>query len=160
MSDLQSQLISKCGATPSANTSPSKAPDPLSATSHLNSDWIAVLQDTVKGLSGVKLNAKPSLPAARQATQRALKILKKAGAKTKRRTLLDVSQRYFKKREKLAWSLVKDQFTSLKLSEKAYRSLKQSSADPERLLNAMARTPDERLQKMGAAALRDTLTKK
>ena len=157
MGDLRSQLIAKLGATVVEDEEVSSVPSPLGPTGHLDSKWMEVLRDVLKNIPSIKLKEPPSLGNARQATHVALKTLKKTGTKRQLAQLKDASDSYFKKREKMAWTAVKEQFTALNLSEKAYRAIKQLNADPEKVLHRLNAKKPEELQKLGAKALKEAL---
>lgn len=158
MSDLRSQLIAKLGASPPAEApaAPSAAPDPLHADAHLDTPWLALLRAArAPGLAAVP--PKPSLNAAKQLTDKAVKALKGAGAAREARALDDARQDYLKRREKLAWAELKRQFTACDLPERSYRALKQAEVDPEKALAKLRRQDPAALKAMGADRLRDAL---
>ena len=136
MSDLRSQLIAKLGAVPSkANEMPTGTPqdDPLDARAHLDSEWMQQLLVATRK-AGLDLGANASLGKARQTHDVLAKQLKGQGRKREKAALDDLRSRYFKKREKIAWSRLKSKVDEGGLSAKLYRSLKQSGIDPEVLL--------------------------
>ncbi|MEL6347313.1 MAG: hypothetical protein AAFV53_29625 [Myxococcota bacterium] len=159
MKDLREQLAARFGAPakePDAPASSTKD-DPLGPSAHLQTDWLARLR--VLGPSvGIPVKAAPSLNAAKQLTDKTLKALKKAGKKHDKRDLEKLRGEYLKKREKLAWSAIKEQFTALNLSQKTYRALKQDKkADPEKILGRLKKLDAQQAAEMGAARLRDAL---
>ena len=141
MSDLRSQLIAKLGAVPKAADETSenvREDDPLGPTAHLGSDWMKqLLVDARK--AGMDLGATASLGAARQTHDVLGKQLKSQGRKREKSALDDLRSRYFKKREKVAWSRLKSKVDQSGMSAKLYRSLKQSGVEPEVLLQRWAR---------------------
>ena len=156
MSDLRSQLIAKLGAVPSAAepaAEESPTDDPLGSQAHLDSEWMKqLLVDARKG--GLELTATASLGAARQAHDVLAKQLKAQGRKREKSVLDDLRSRYFKKREKLAWSRLKSRVDESGMSAKLYRSLKQSGVDPEVLLQRWTRAMKKNLNQ---AELRSVL---
>ena len=116
----------------------------LSPDDHLDSEWYDALKSAVYG-TGIKLNPSPSLGAARQAHDLLCKRLKADGAKRQLRELSDFRSRFEKKREKLAWTELKTQLADSGVSDKLYRSLKQSKVSPETLLSRWSRVQSKGL---------------
>lgn len=159
--DLKSQLEARFGpASPEAPrpTTPGPAPLPdLDPNAHLGTPWMTLLKAArAPGLPSVP--PKPSIPAARQLTDKTVKALKAAGQDRAARALNDARDDFLKKREKEAWSLIKGRFTDLDLPERAYRALKQGDADPEKLWARLRKASPDDLKPMGADRLRDFLT--
>lgn len=157
MSDLRSQLIEKMGA---------RAPDPPSAglagspdldpDAHFGTPWMSLLR-AVRAPGAPPVPPRPSLAAARQLTDKAVRALKDAGQTRAARELADARSDFLKKREKEAWGLIKDRFGALDLPERAYRAIKQSEADPEKIWARLRRAKPDELKPMGADRLRDHL---
>ena len=147
MSALRSQLIAKLGVEPTASDSrpdESATDDPLGPESHLKSEWIKELLVATRA-AGIELRARPSLGASRQAHDVLTKRLKANGKKREKAALDDLRSRYLKKREKVAWTRLKNQIEDKGLSVKFYRSLKQSGVEPERLIERWARASKKNL---------------
>ena len=140
MSDLRSQLIAKLGVEPTRtpNSDETPAHDPLGPDAHLDSEWMKALMGAVKA-AGMELRSRPSLGASRQAHDVLAKRLKANGRKREKAELDDLRSRYLKKREKIAWNRLKTQIDDRGLSQKFYRSLKQSGVEPMTLLDRLAR---------------------
>ncbi len=158
MSDLRSQLVSKLGArepAPQPDTRANAASE-LDPNAHLPTPWIALLR-AVRAPGAPPVPPKPSIQAARQLTDKAARALKDAGQNRAARELIDAREDFLKKREKEAWSLVKTRFGELDLPERAYRAIKQSEADPEKVWAKLRRAPQDELKAMGADRLRDLL---
>jgi len=159
MSDLRSQLMAKLGATPPAEAPAGKAgaaaPD-LDPDAHLGTPWMAALR-AVRAPGSPPIPPRPSLNAARQLTDKAIRALKDGGQARAARDLGDLRSDFLKKREKEAWNLIKARFTDLSLSERAYRALKQSEADAEKIWARLRKTPEAELAAMGADRLREHL---
>ena len=147
MSDLRSQLIAKLGVQAPQTEAPQDdkpADDPLDAQAHLGSEWMAQLLVDARA-AGIDVNRTASLGAARQAHDVLVKRLKANGRKREKAVLDDLRSRYFKKREKIAWNRLKTQVDEHGLSAKFYRSLKQSSVEPEVLLQRLSRAHNKNL---------------
>lgn len=159
MQDLRSQLIAQLGATPPPDEAPAASGevDPLGATAHLESPWVAMLHGVlpVGGVAALPQDAK--LARCQQATAQALKALKKAGRGRDARALAKARDEYLARREKLAWGRVKARFQEAGASDKAYRGLKQGDADPERVLRHLDKVSDGELAAAGARRLRELL---
>jgi len=139
VSDLRSQLLEKFGGSaPEPDTSAPAQSSALSPDAHLSSDWFDALKAAVRG-TGIKLNPNPSLGAARQAHDLLCKRLKADGGKRQLRELTDLRSRFEKKREKLAWTTLKAELSGAGVSDKLYRSLKQSNVGAETLLSRWSR---------------------
>jgi hypothetical protein len=160
MQDLRSQLVSKLGATPppeDAADDPVTAPDPLGPTGHEDSAWFVRLREMlpVGGVAAIPANAK--LARCQQATAQAMKALKKTGRAGDAKALGKLRDEYLARRAKLAWGRVKSRFTEVGASEKAYRSLKQGDADPERILKALDKLRPESIRGASPRRLRELL---
>ena len=157
--DLKSQLEARFGPASPAPAAPASKPslpdrDP---DAHLGTPWMSLLRAArAPGLDSVP--PKPSIPAARQLTDKAAKALKAAGQERADRALVEARDDFLKKREKEAWGLIKSRFTDLDLPERAYRALKQGEVDPEKVWARLRKASPEELKPMGADRLRDHLT--
>lgn len=139
VSDLRSQLLATFGGSvPEPEPAAASEPSVLSPDAHLSSEWFQALSAAVRG-SGIKLNPNPSLGAARQAHDLLCKRLKAEGQKRTLRELNDLRSRFEKKREKLAWTTLKSELSDAGVSDKLYRSLKQSKVGAETLLSRWSR---------------------
>jgi glutamyl-tRNA reductase len=87
-----------------------------------------------------------------QLVHRTVKDLKKAGRKRDARELAELFSAWNKKEIKETWAKIKARFAELELSEKAYRSLKQSKADPRKALAKLVSRRAEEFR--GASAKR------
>ena len=160
MQDLRSQLVAKLGATAPPEDPPDKsliAPDPLGPTGHLGSAWFVLLRETLPVGGAAAIPADAKLARCQQATAQAIKALKKSGRGREAKALGKLRDEYLARRAKLAWGLVKARFSEAGASEKAYRSLKQGDADPERILVALGKLRPEDLRGTGARRLRELL---
>ena len=126
----------------------------LAPTAHLSTKWITILGQYK---SVTKMKSQPSLAAAIQYTDVVIKFLKKEGRKREIKALKDERQQFLSKREKFAWSKLKSLFTELKLSQKAYRRLKQESTDPAKALGILTASDKTVVSKMGANKLVELL---
>lgn len=160
MSDLRSQLVAKLGARPPepapATPATPAAPD-LDPDAHLGTPWMSLLR-AVRAPGAPAVPPKPNLNAARQLTDKAVRALKDAGQTRAARELADAREDFLKRREKDAWSLIKTRFGELDLPERAYRALKQSEVDPEKVWARLRKAKAEDLKPLGADRLRDLLT--
>ena len=162
MKDLKSQLSALTGvAVPEA--APAAAPPPtdplLGEYAHLGDPWfqrLSALRVTISGAP--KMSPRPKLGQARQVTDQLLKLLKKAGRKRDARDLAGLRAAFVSRRDKAAWSVIKARFTSMGLSEKAYRGIKQGKSDPLKVLAKLDRADPATLGGMGAKRLRELLT--
>ena len=102
----------------------------------------------------------PSLNAAKQLHDRLKKRLKADGRRRQIRTLDDLRSSYLKRREKQAWSRLKSGLAALGTSDKLYRSLKQSGAEPERILQRVNRLKPDEISGQSQAKLRELLLSK
>jgi hypothetical protein len=159
MQDLRSQLMAKLGATPPAEdpVAAAAAADPLGPTGHLDSEWVGVLRDTLPFGGVAALPADAKLARCQQATAQAIKALKKGGRGKDAKALAKVRDEYLAKRAKLAWGRVKARFQEAGASDKAYRSLKQGDADPERILGNLDKVSADTLAGAGARRIRELL---
>lgn len=156
--DLKSQLEARFGpASPAPAAPPAKPTLPdLDPEAHLGTPWMSLLRAArAPGLASVP--PKPSIPAARQLTDKAAKALKAAGQERAARALVEAREDFLKKREKEAWGLIKSRFTDLDLPERAYRALKQGEVDPEKVWARLRKASADELKPMGADRLRDHL---
>jgi len=145
VSDLRSQLLAQFGGSvPEPETPSTTPPDGLSPEAHLDSEWFGALKSALHG-TGIKLNPRPSLGAARQAHDLLCKRLKADGGKRQLRELNDLRSRFEKKREKLAWTILKTELSSAGVSDKLYRSLKQGKVGVETLLSRWSRVKSKGL---------------
>lgn len=162
MDDLRNQLAKALGrqAPPpqtEAGTAPPTGPDLLAPDAHQGDAWMGALRQALNTPGAPSLDRKPKLQAARQATDQVAKLLKKAGRKREAAELKKLRDQFFAKRDKVAWTRVKEAFSTHGLSDKAYRSLKQDkSVDPVRVLERVEREGAS-LSSLGAARLRDHL---
>ncbi|MEC7948254.1 MAG: hypothetical protein VX265_11875 [Myxococcota bacterium] len=160
MQDLRSQLVAKLGATlppEDAADDPVTVSDPLGPSGHLDSPWVCMLRELLPlgGVAPMPPDAK--LARCQQVTAQVVKLLKKSGRAADARTLAKLRDEYVARRAKVAWARVKRRFSELGASEKAYRSLKQGNADPERILRNMDRMDREMFEGAGARRLRELL---
>ena len=121
-------------------------PDPL------GSDWIALLRS-----HGVDLPGGPTMGQLVQRSDACARALKEGGRRRESEALVREKDSFLRARAAKAWALVKARFAELELSEKAYRSLKQEDADPERILVKLRGARGEALRGTGAAKLREAL---
>ena len=131
--------------------SPEKAPlfpDPL------DSAWIALLRQL-----GGEVPPHPTMGQLVQRSDARSRALKESGRGRDAAALRKAREDFQRDRALKAWSLVKERFAALELSEKAYRALKQEEADPERVLTRLSGARGEELRGAGAARVRDALTK-
>lgn len=162
MDDLRNQLAKALGRSPppapEAPEAASSGPDLLDPDAHQGDAWMGALRRALTLPGAPKLDHKPKLQAARQATDQIVKLLKKAGRKGDAAELKRLRDQFFAKRDKHAWGLVKQAFSEHGLSDKAYRSLKQDKkTDPVRVLEKLKRG-GAGLASMGASRLRDHLS--
>ena len=160
MKDLRSQLAEKLGRSLPPEPAPPAAPerDLLHPNAHLDDPWIGRLRGLKNVPGGPEVPDSPSLEAARQLTDRLAKALKKGGRARDAEELKDLRDRFLARREKLAWSRVKERFQELALSDRAYRALKQEGTDPTKALARLENADPAELQAMGAARLRERLS--
>lgn len=158
MKDLQSQLISKLGATaPAQAPAPAPAaPSGLDPDAHLRTRWWELLRAS-RAPGAPEIPPRPNLNAARQLTDKMAKALKNAGHARAASELVKERDDFLGKREKLLWGLIKERWEALALSERAYRALKQGEADPDKLWQKLSRAPDAELKGMGADRLKEWL---
>ena len=159
MKDLREQLAERFGRPipePEPAQADASASDPLGPTAHLDTEWIRLLRTLGPGVQQT-VKANLSLNAARQVTDRTLKALKAAKRGRDRAALTKARSEYLKKREKLAWSRLKEDIGRRSGPQKAYRAIKQSGVDPEQALRKLARLPED-LSSYGANRLRDALS--
>lgn len=154
MDDLRNALAKALGTTaPPASAAPpapsgadAALPDPL------KSEWIALLRRL-----GGEIPANATMGQLTQRSDLRARQLADAGRKREAAELKKAREEFERDREKRAWSLVKDRFAALELSEKTYRSLKQEEVDPVKLLARLTSKRAEELRGMGAARLREEL---
>lgn len=159
MTDLRDQLVARFGPStaPDATKAPETGPDPLGAHAHLDTDWIRLLR-TLAPQVGQPVKPDVSLEAAKQLTDRTLKALKDTSRGRERSALDQARSDYLKRRDRIAWGRLKDQFTDHQLSDKAYRALKQTDIDPEKALRKLKKLTPAEAATMSAARLRDALS--
>jgi hypothetical protein len=151
MDQLRSALSQALGTPAPAPAAPEVPglPDPL------QSDWVALLRQL-----GGEIPANATMGQLTQRSDLRSRALADAGRKRDADALRRAKEEFERDREKKAWSLVKDRFAALELSEKTYRSLKQEEADPVKLLARLTSKRAEELRGMGAARLREELAPK
>ena len=167
MSDLKSQLEARFGAPAPAAAAPASGAPPavveqpfekLDPWEHLADPWVAELRRLGPQTGVGAIPARPSLPAARQLTDKTCRDLKAKGRKREQAALDGLRSSFLKKRESRAWGLVKDRFGRLSLAERAYRAVKQHpQIDPEKVLDRLDRLDRSELASMGGDRLRDLL---
>ncbi len=162
MDDWKQQLSSRFGGVV-PEPEPQPAPPPghggaeFDADSHLVSPWLQRLRGLEGRAGGKALGRSPKLAAARQRHAAVVKALKKAGQQREVRSLDKLRNQYLAKRTGQAWAVVKARFSEAELSEKAYRSIKQGGADPEKVLQRIDAMGTSALVGMGAKRLRQAL---
>ncbi len=124
-------------------------PDPL------KSDWIACMRRL-----GAEVPPAATMGQLTQRSDRRSRELKDAGRTREAAELLKNKEDFIRDRARRAWALVKARFDALELSDKAYRSLKQEDADPERILVKLRGNKGDALRGVGAARIRELLTAK
>lgn len=122
-------------------------PDPL------QSPWVAELR-----AQRVEIPKDASIGQLTSRSDVRCKELKAAGRTREAAALLQLKEQFLKEREKRAWEGVKERFSALELSEKAYRALKQEDADPVKVLARLTSKKSEELRGVGAARLKELLT--
>ena len=163
MDDLRSQLAATFGRTPEPTPGPDAAasdagPDLLGPDAHLADPWLDALRAACQDRDLPDVPARPSLGAARQLTDKALKALKARGDKRALRALKDARAAFESRREKHAWAGIKARFGELGLSMKVYRSLKQTPRlDPVKVHAKLHARASEQLKGLGASRLREAL---
>ena len=154
MADLRSQLMEKLGVeAPETTSSTPVEPDPLGDGAHMSSDWVQALLPVLRDVQ-VSMNPNPSYGAVRQAHDVLMKQLKARGDKRTMASLRDLRSRYTKRREKVAWTRLKKSLEEAGVSAKLYRSVKQSSVEPELALKRWDRVKSKGLN---GTALRNAL---
>jgi len=151
--DQLRNALGKALGTPDVPAAPAPDPKPeATLPDPLKSEWVALMR---------RLGAEvPPGATMGQLTQRSdlrAKALADAGRKREAAELKKAREDFERDRDKRAWSLVKDRFAALELSEKTYRSLKQEEVDPVKLLARLTAKRAEELRGMGAARLREEL---
>lgn len=166
MSDLRSQLLAQFPTleeeTPSSPppSEEDSLPEILREHALYGSPWMQQLRQLLSGPlgKGMTLKARPSQQATSQITDRLLKRLKQEGRRRERSQLQEARADFLRRRERAAWSAIKEQFSAAKLSDKAYRSLKQEKGvDPAQVLQRLRKEDPSRLQAMGAKRIRALL---
>lgn len=162
--DFKAQLAARFGVEAPAEADAAQeeeAPardDLLAPDAHLGSAWLRALRAALRTLPrGPDLADRPKLAQARQATDVAVKQLKKAGDKRAASELAGLRDDFMARRDKAAWAALKTRFGELSLSPKAYRALKQGDTDPVAALAALDAADPAALSTMGAARLRELL---
>jgi hypothetical protein len=158
--DLKSQLE---GIAVPAGTAPvPEAPAPvarrhplLGEKAHQGAEWFRKARTASFG--NTKVGADAKLRAAVQQTDGLLKALKKAGKTREAREIEDLRKRWLGERNDLAWGLLKTELETLGVSDKLYRSLKQSDVDPVVVLDRFEKIPKADLTGIGKDRLRDLL---
>jgi len=161
MSDLKSQLASAFGrevpADPRKALSDPARPEPLADDAHLGGEWHRRLSELARPWQQIKLADRPKLGQARQASDQLVKLLKKSGRGRDAKELAKLRDAFMARRDKAAWAVIKDRLGALDVSDKAYRSLKQSKEDPVRLIERIDRA-GETLRGASPKRLRSLLT--
>ena len=160
MKDLKSQLEGI--AVPAGTAPPPEAAVPiarrhplLGEKAHQGAEWFRKARAASFG--NTKVGADAKLRAAVQQTDGLLKALKKAGKTREAREIEDLRKRWLGERDDLAWGLLKTELETLGVSEKLYRSLKQSDADPVDVLDRYEKIPKAELVGIGKDRLRALL---
>ena len=161
MKDLKHQLAEALGVEPPSEERPVLSDpvprEPLAEDAHLDSAWHQRLVELARGFS-IQLAARPKLGQARQASDQLVKLLKKAGRGRDAKELAKLRDAFMARRDKAAWAAVKERFAALELSDKAFRSVKQSKADPTRVLGLIDNS-GESLRGASAKKARALLTR-
>lgn len=121
-------------------------PDPA------DSPWVSALARHVQVPKGASIGALSSL------TGQAAKQLKARGAGRDAKSLKKAEADFLGRRSKAAWAAVKQRWKALELSDKAYRSIKQQGADPEKLLAKLHTRKADAMRGASAASLATWLT--
>lgn len=121
-------------------------PDPLT------SEWVACMRRL-----GAEVPNDPSMGQLKQRSDKRARELKLAGRGRDSAELTKQKEDFVRDRARRAWALVKSRFEALALSEKAYRSLKQEDADPERILLKLRGNKGDALRSAGAVRIREVL---
>jgi len=159
MKDLKSQLE---GIAVPAGTAPPEAPVPvarrhplLGEKAHQGAEWFRKARAASFG--NTKVGADAKLRAAVQQTDGLLKALKKSGKTREAKEIEELRKRWLGERNDLAWGLVKTELENLGVSDKLYRSLKQSDLDPVDVLDRFEKIPKAELAGIGKDRLRALL---
>ena len=159
MKDLKSQLE---GVAVPAGTAPPEAPVPvarrhplLGEKAHQGAEWFRKARSASFG--NTKVGADAKLRAAVQQTDGLLKALKKSGKTREAKEIEELRKRWLGERNDLAWGLLKTELENLGVSDKLYRSLKQSDADPVDVLDRFEKIPKAELAGIGKDRLRALL---
>jgi hypothetical protein len=159
MKDLKSQLEGV--AVPPGAPAP-EAPVPLARRhpllgekAHQGAEWFRKARAASFG--NTKVGADAKLRAAVQQTDGLLKALKKSGKTREAREIEELRKRWLGERNDLAWGHLKTALEELGVSDKLYRSLKQSDADPVDVLDRFDRIPKAELAGIGKDRLRALL---
>ncbi len=104
------------------------------------------------------LAAQPKLGQVQQVSDQLIRSLKRSGRKRAAKELAQLRKTFEVKREKEAWSRIKERFTTLGLSERAYRGLKQGSIDPLKVWTRLRKLSDDELRELGGSRLREALS--
>ena len=159
MKDLKSQLEGiavPSGEGPTETAVPLARRHPLlGERAHQGAEWFRKARAASFG--NTKVGADAKLRAAIQQTDALLKALKKAGKAREQREIEDLRKRWLGERSDLAWGLLKTALDELGVSDKLYRSLKQSDADPVDVLDRFERIPKSELTGIGKDRLRALL---
>ena len=159
MKDLKSQLEGIAvppGVAPTETAVPLARRHPLlGEKAHQGAEWFKKARAASFG--NTKVGADAKLRAAIQQTDALLKAMKKAGKTREQREIEDLRKRWLGERSDLAWGLLKTALDELGVSDKLYRSLKQSDADPVDVLERFERIPKPELVGIGKDRLRALL---
>lgn len=150
MDHLRSALAQALGRPETAPEPP--APETPGLPDPLKSDWVALLRQL-----GGEVPANATIGQLVQRSDARSRALADAGRRRDADALKKAREDFERDRDRRAWSLVKDRFAALELSEKTYRSLKQEEVDPVKLLTRLTSRRSEELRGMGAARLREEL---
>lgn len=142
MKDLKSQLASAFGKELPADAAPvlsdPERPAALADDAHIGGEWHRRASELARAFN-VELAPKPKLGQVRQVSDQLIKRLKKAGRGRDAKDLAKLRDAHMARRDKAAWAVVKDRLGDLDVSDKAYRSIKQSGADPVALITRIDR---------------------
>jgi hypothetical protein len=123
-------------------------PSPLDALPDpAGSPWVQALARHVTVPKGASVGKLSSL------TGQAAKQLKARGAGRDAKSLKKAEADFLGRRSKAAWAAVKRRWKELELSDKAYRSIKQRGADPEKLLAKLHTRKAEAMRGASSASL-------
>lgn len=159
MKDLKSQLegipVPPGESIPDAPVPLARRHPLLGEKAHQGAEWFRKARAASIGNAKVVADAK--LRTALQQTDGVLKALKKAGRTREGKEIEELRKRWLGERNDLAWGLLKTALESLGVSDKLYRSLKQSEVDPVDVLERYERIPKGELAGIGKDRLRALL---